>query len=89
MDEMKCRECGADLAFSEMFYENGNMIANYVCPNGHDDGFTESPPLDEYDQSELEHDSCPECPHCGGSGMEDDTTSCDECDGEGVKWWMC
>lgn len=33
----------------------------------------------------------PLCPHCHGTGgepLDDFCTPCEECDGEGVKWWL-
>lgn len=41
---------------------------------------------DEYDDDEGR---CPDCPHCGGTGLDIDDTLCPECDGEGIKYWLC
>jgi DnaJ-class molecular chaperone len=29
-----------------------------------------------------------DCPKCGASGLIDDSTECEHCDGLGYEWWL-
>lgn len=49
------------------------------------------PDYDYTDDEDGDWDAARErvdCPYCGGVGMEDDSSPCPHCDGEGFKWWL-
>ena len=44
--------------------------------------------LDDDDERAERDRVCPNCGGDGGEPFDDFCTPCEECDGEGYKWWL-